>query len=82
VLLGGTFDGDRCAETVSRVVKLGHRLADLIAESRFVLTEVLDVSLIKDEPCTEGNSRAFRRSEVSAQRTKRIAGIGDPSAWY
>ena len=41
VLLGRTLDGDRRVGLESRVVKLGHRLPDLIAESRPVLTEIL-----------------------------------------
>jgi hypothetical protein len=55
VLFAGALGGDRCTEIESRVVKLGYRLPDLVAESRLVLTEVLDIPLIKNEPGTEGD---------------------------
>ena len=46
VLLRRTLDGDCRVGLESRVVKLGHRLADLLAENRPILTEILDVPLI------------------------------------
>src|SRR5580700_4303897 len=64
VLLRRTLDRDRRVGLESRVEKLGHRLADLLAQSRPVLTEVLDVPLIKNEPRPEGDARACPRSEV------------------
>src|ERR1700730_18552438 len=78
VLLGRTLDCDRRAGLESRVVELGHRLPDLLADSRPVLTEVLDVPLIKNEPRPEGDARACPRSEVPAQPAKQIVRIGAP----
>ena len=80
VLLRRTLDRDRRAGLESRVEKLGHRLADLLAQSRPVLTEVLDVPLIKNEPRPERDARACPRSEVPAQPAKQIVRIAAPSA--
>src|SRR5580704_7026140 len=80
VLLGRALDRDRRAGLESRVEKLGHRLPDLLTESRPVLTEVLDVPLIKDEPRPEGDARACPRSEVPAQPAKQIVRISAPGA--
>src|SRR5690349_16275961 len=75
VLLGRTLDGDRRVGLESRVEKLGHRLADLLAESCPVRAEVLDVPLIKNEPVSEGDARACPGSEVPAQRGKHTARV-------
>ena len=60
MLLGRTLDRDRRAGFESRVEELGHRLADLLAHSRPVPAEVLDVPLVQDEPVPEGDARAYR----------------------
>src|SRR5271170_2118237 len=78
VLLWRTLDGDRGAGLESRVEKLGHRLADLLAQRRPVLAEVLDVPLIKNEPRPEGDSRACPRREVPAQPAKQTVRIAAP----
>jgi hypothetical protein len=80
VLLGHTLDRNRRVGLESRVEKLGHRLPDLLAQSRPVLTEVLDVPLIKNEPHPEGDARACPRSEVPAQPAKQTVRIAAPSA--
>src|SRR5580698_6122041 len=49
-----TLDRDRRAGLQSHADKLGHRLPDLLTQSRSVLTEVFDVPLIKKEPRAEG----------------------------
>ena len=46
VLLRRTLDRDRRVRLESGIEKLGYRLPDLLAQSRPVLTEVLDVPLI------------------------------------
>jgi hypothetical protein len=68
VLLGRILDRDRRVGLESRVEKLGHRLPDLVAASRPVLTEVLDVPLIKNEP-----SYRTRFPSVPPQRGPRTA---------
>src|SRR5580704_4547310 len=80
MLLGRTLDSDRRAGLQSRVVKLGHRLADFLAQSRPVLAEVLDVPLVKNEPRPEGDARACPRSEVPAQPAEQIVRIAAPRA--
>ena len=80
VLLGRTLDSDRRAGLESRVVKLGHRLANLLGQSRPVLAEVLDVPLIKNEPRPEGDARACPRGEVPAQPAKQTVRIAAPRA--
>ena len=80
VALGRTLDRDRRVGLESRVEKLGHRPPDLLAQSRPVLTEVLDVPLIKNEPRPEGDARACPRSEVPAQPAKQIVRIAAASA--
>src|SRR5271156_2366786 len=80
VLLRRALDRDRRAGLQSRIEKLGHRLPDLLTDGRPVLTEVLDVPLIKNEPHTEGDSRACPRSEVPAQPAKQIVRIAASGA--
>jgi len=80
VLLRRTLDRDRRAGLESRVEELGHGLADLLAQSRPVLAEVLDVPLVKNEPRSEGDARACPRSEVPAQPAKQIVRIAAPGA--
>src|SRR5271165_5740192 len=70
VLLRRTLDRDRRAGLERRVEELGHRLADLLAQSRPVPAEVLDVPLVKNEPRPEGDARACPRGEVPAQPAK------------
>lgn len=62
VLVRSTLDRDRRAGLQSRVEKLGHRLADLLAQSRSVLTEVFDVPRIKKEPRAEGRRAGMNRA--------------------
>src|ERR1700761_3833296 len=80
VLLGGTLDRDRRAGLQCRVEELGHRLADLLAQSRPVPAEVLDVPLVKNEPIPEGDARAGPRGEVPAQPAELGVGIPAPDA--
>ena len=62
VLVRSTLDRDRRAGLQSRVEKLGHRLPDLLAQSRSVLTEVFDVPRIKKEPRAEGRRAGINRA--------------------
>ena len=62
VLVRSTLDRDRRAGLQSRVEKLGHRLPDLLAQSRSVLTEVFDVPRIKKEPRAEGRRAGMNRA--------------------
>src|ERR1700733_14921938 len=55
VLLRRTLDGDPRTGLETRVIQLGHRLADLLAERRPVLAQVLDVPLIDPEPRPPGD---------------------------
>jgi hypothetical protein len=62
VLVRRILDRDRRAGLQSRVEKLGHRLPDLLAQSRSVLAEVFDVPLIKKEPRAEGRRAGMNRA--------------------
>src|SRR6202042_3588673 len=53
---------------------------NLGTESRAVLTEVLDVPLIENEPGAIGDLRARPHSEFSTQRRKRVGGHATPQA--
>src|SRR6516225_9218414 len=79
-MLRRTLDVDPRAGLEGRVVELGHRLADLLAQSRLVLTEVLDVPLVKNEPRPEHDARARPRGEVPAQAAKLTVRIAAPRA--
>src|SRR5260370_34717515 len=77
MVLRRTLVGNGLMSLQSRLVKLGHRLTNLVAKSRLILAEVLDVPLVQDEPRTTwGGLRARLHSELSAQHSKRIGGRG------
>src|SRR6516165_8630735 len=79
MLLRRTLDRDRRAGLESRIEDFGHRLADLLAQSRPVRAQVLDVPLVKNEPLPEGDARARPCGEVPAQPAElgvRIAAAG------
>jgi len=61
-LVMSILDRDRRTGLQSRVGKLGHRLPDLLAQSRSVLAELFDVPLIKKEPRAEGRRAGMNRT--------------------
>src|SRR5260370_7808600 len=73
MVLRRTLVGNGLMSLQSRLVKLGHRLTNLVAKSRLILAEVLDVPLVQDEPRTTwGDLRARLHSKLSARHTKRL----------
>src|SRR5258708_37321047 len=77
MVLRRTLVGNGLMSLQSRLVKLGHRLTNLVAQSRLILAEVLDVPLVQDEPRTTWcDLRARLHSELAAQRSKRLGGRG------